>query len=165
LLLGEDVLKRFLSLAGLLLLLCLSPARATPPDGPEGTWEGFLTPRPLAEVRLILRVEKGSAGALRAKIESPELKSQPTIEFDEVDVKERAVVLRSKQGDREFRGVLNPSGTELVGDLKRGKSAMPVTFTRLDEPVIPADTWEGTLEVNGGIKIRLVFHALKPNAP
>ena len=144
-----------------IMALGCSPARAARADGLEGTWEGFLAPNPISEVRVILRVEKGPGGALRAKAESPEVKSQPATDFDEVTEKDGAVVLASKAAGREFRGTLNPAGTELVGELKRGKVSLPVTFARVEGPVTPSEVWEGTLEVNGGIKIRLVFHALK----
>ncbi len=144
-----------------IVLMAISPAFATQSDGLEGTWEGFLAPSPLAETRVILRVEKGPGGALRARAESPEVRSQPPTEFEEVTVTDRAVALVSKKDGREFRGTLNPAGTALVGDLKRGPVSVPIAFEKLDGPVVPAEVWEGSLEVNGGIKLRLALPCLE----
>ena len=153
-------MKRAMLRAGTIVALSLTTAWAGPPDGLEGTWQGFLSPNPLSEVRVILRVEKGPGGGLRAKAESPEVKSQPATDFDEVSLKDGTVVLASKADGREFRGTLNPAGTELAGELKNGKVSRPVTFARVEGPVIPSEVWEGTLEVQGGIKLRLAFHTL-----
>jgi uncharacterized protein len=154
-------MTRLLPLTGLLILLALSPAWAMKADGLEGTWEGFLAPNPLTEIRVILRVEKGPEGSLRAKAESPEVKSRPATEFDDVTLTAGAVALFSRKDGREFRGTLNPAGTELVGELKGSGAPLPVKFTRVDGPVTRADVWEGSLEANGGLKIRLVFRVLK----
>ena len=153
-------MKRAMLRAGTIVALSLTSAWAGPPDGLEGTWQGFLSPNPLSEVRVILRVEKGPGGGLRAKAESPEVKSQPATDFDEVSLKDGTVVLASKADGREFRGTLNPAGTELVGELMNGKVSRPVTFARVEGPVTPSEVWEGTLEVQGGIKLRLAFHTL-----
>src|SRR4051794_7162847 len=109
-----------------IVALGLGTAGAAPFDGLEGTWEGFLNPTPAAEVRLILRVETGEGGALQAKAESPELKSQGTVVFDEVSLKDGAAVLVSKATGREFRGKLLKDGTEIVGEWKKGPSTTPL---------------------------------------
>jgi pimeloyl-ACP methyl ester carboxylesterase len=155
-------LSRALTLAGSIVALSLTvaPARARPAGGLEGTWEGFLTPNPAAEVRLILRVEKGPDGSLKAKADSPDLKSVGPVAFEDVTLKDRAAVLVSKSG-REFRGTLDPSGTEMVGEWKKGTSSLPLSFVRVEGAVTPAEVWDGTIEVGGGVKLRLTFHALK----
>jgi hypothetical protein len=141
-------LKRTLTLAGLLILLALSPVRATQLDGLEGTWEGFLAPNALVEVRVIVRVEKGPDGALRAKTETPDVK-QPSPEFDDVTLKDGAVAIVSKEHGRGFRGTINPGGTELVGELRGTKGTLPLKLTRFEGPVTIADIREGTLVVKG----------------
>jgi fermentation-respiration switch protein FrsA (DUF1100 family) len=154
-------LRRTIILAGLFLSFAFTTAQATQSDGLEGTWEGFLEPAPLSELRVILRVEKGPGGNLHAIAECPEVKSQPAAEFAEVSVKEGKVTLGSNKDGREFHGTLNPAGTEIAGDWKGSGGSRPIKFTRVDGPVTRAEIWEGTLEVTGGIKLRLTFHALK----
>ncbi len=151
-------MNRLVATAGLLIVFALGFA---PAEGPEGNWEGYLTPNPLAEVRVILRVDKGPDGNLRARAESPEMASQPPTDFDVVEVKGTSVRLVSKKDARSFEGTLNPAGTELAGELKGAKGGVPITFARLQGPVARSDVWEGSIAVNGGIKIRLVFHARK----
>ena len=162
--LTEDTLKRAIVLAGSIVALALAPAWAAPADGLEGTWEGFLNPSPVAEVRLILRVEKGEGGALKAKAESPGVKALGSTVFDDISLKDGEAVLVAKASGREFRGKINPSGTEIVGEWIKGTAKLPLTFARVEGAVTPAEVWEGPLELPGGIKLRLAFHALKTRA-
>ncbi|WP_435007313.1 alpha/beta hydrolase family protein [Tundrisphaera lichenicola] len=146
-------------MVGLMVALSLGTVQAAAADGPEGTWQGFLNPSPAAEIRLILRIEKGEGGALKAMAETPDLKSQPTAKFDEVSFKDGAVQLKKRDGG-EFRGKLNPEGTEIVGEWTKGTVKTPLTFERVEGAVTPAEVWEGTLEIPGGLKLRIVFHAV-----
>lgn len=156
-------MKRAILLTGSIVALALSggPAMAQSTKGLEGTWEGFLTVTPATEIRVILRVEKNADGNLQAKGESPEIKSQGTTIFDEVSLKDGVVAFKSKSSGREFAGKLNTAGTEIVGDWKKGAASLPLTVVKLDGPVIPSQAWEGSLEIPGGIKLRLAFHVLK----
>ncbi len=148
-------------LAGAIVWLALSPAWAAPPDGLEGTWEGFLNPSPAVEVRLVLRVDKAGEGGFQAKVEAPEFKAMGTTDFDAVSLKDGAVVLSSKATGREFRGTLDPAGAVLSGEWKKGDRPSPLTFARVGGTIPPSEIWEGMLTVNGGIKLRLAFHVSK----
>lgn len=155
-------MNRLVVLAGLLVALALGTALGfAPPDGLEGFWEGSITPNPLAEVRVTLRIDRGPDGALRARAESPEMASQPPIDFDVVEVNGTPIRLASKKNARTFQGTLNPAGNELAGELKGANGGVPITFARLKGPFTRSDVWEGSLVANGGIKLRLVFHARK----
>ncbi len=146
-------------LTGPILAMALALAPATDsPKGLEGDWEGFLSPNPAIEVRLVLRIEKGTAGDWKARAESPDMKSQPAVSFDEVSLKDNQAVLIARQESREFRATLDADGTELNGEWIKGKTKTPITFRRAAGPVRPSDVWEGALQVNGGIKLRLAFH-------
>ena len=129
--------------------------------GWRGHWEGFLNPSPAAEIRMILRVEKGEGGALKAKAESPGVKALMSTDFDDVSLKDGEAVLVSKATGREFRGKLDPKGNEIVGQWIKGTAKLPLTLARVEGAVTPADVWEGALELPGGIKLRLAFHVLK----
>jgi pimeloyl-ACP methyl ester carboxylesterase len=147
--------------APIVALALLSAPQGEPPKGLEGTWEGFLNPKPAIEYRLVLRVEKKPEGGWLARAECPELTSQAAVKFDQVSFKDNQAVLASKAAAREFVGTLDPAGKELKGDWKVGFVATPLMFRRVEGPVQASDVWEGALTVNGGIKLRLAFYVLK----
>ena len=150
-----------MNLASMMVGLSFVTAQAATAGGPEGAWQGFLNPSPAAEVRLILRIEKGEGDAWKAKAEAPDLKTQPPVEFDEGSFRDGEIRLVAKEAGREFVGKLNPEGTEIVGSWKKGPVKTSLTFERVEGEVRPADIWEGSLELPGRVKLRLVFHAAK----
>ncbi len=159
--------RRFLLCA----ILGLIPAASARADSPlVGAWESALKPPVGPAIKVVLRVEADKEGALRAQLDSPD---QDTFDMkiDEVTLDGDKVTISAKDIRLKFEGTLNESHDEIKGTWSQGipfeatfKRGDPATVAKAKPLNIPAELeglWQGTLQVQAGIELRLVLNVHK----
>ncbi len=103
--------------------------------GVEGNWEGTLDINGV-KLRLILKVAKGSDGALTAKMDSPD-QGAGDIPVSSVVQKDDSVNFELKIIQGAYDGKLNKDDSEMTGEWKQGALSLPLTFKRTTKPLAP----------------------------
>jgi uncharacterized protein len=163
-------------LAGLLTLLMMSfaPAVTVAADdkpattkGVEGSWAGPLKATPQIELRITLTVTKGKDGSLTGTWGSPD-EGLTDLPLSSITFQKGVLTFTTKHGVT-YKGKLNATGTEVVGEWTQRGRSYPITFRQFDPSKVVAMAvpkelegfWEGKLKVNGGIEIRLALKVEK----
>ena len=97
--------------------------------GLAGHWQGALKPSPVMELRLVLEVTDALNGSLAGVL----------ISVDQGSVRIPLTTLTESSGIRfevgtigaAFEGVMNASGSEIIGQWRQAGNALPLTFKRL----------------------------------
>jgi hypothetical protein len=127
-----------------------------------GDWEGTLHAG--ADLHLVLHITKGNDGALKATLDSVDQKAYG-IPVSSVSLKDSKLALDVAAVHGTYDGKVAADGKTISGTWSQGQP-LPLDFTRStkeQKAVKPSDidgAWMGTLEVSGGIKLRVVFHIM-----
>jgi fermentation-respiration switch protein FrsA (DUF1100 family) len=135
-----------------------------------GTWNGTLV-IPGGELPLVFHIQTAEEGGFTATLDSP-AQGAMGIPVSEVTFADGHLRLVSDAVQGEFEGDLSDDGTQLTGTWRQGGgeieltmvkegSVPPIEPTEAQRPVV--GSWLGTLEVGGGVTLRMVFH-IEPTA-
>ena len=129
-----------------------------------GDWEGTLHAG--ADLRLVLHITKNDAGAFQATLDSVD-QGVNGIAVSSVVLKDGQLSLGVDAVHGTYEGKVSADGSTISGTWSQGQP-LPLDFKRATTPaktehkaVKPSDidgAWMGTLEVGGGIKLRVVFN-------
>lgn len=163
--------------AWILVVLLLVPAWAgaqrVTGTGPEGEWLGRLDAGP-ATLRLVVRIEQTSAGALRATLNSVD--QGATMPVDAMAFDDGMLRFRVEDIDGSYEGTMAADGSVIDGTWSQGVRAFPVRFSRLAEPFaldrpqtpqppFPYDTRDVTVESATGISLACTLIVPRGGAP
>jgi hypothetical protein len=126
----------------------------------EGTWEGFLRPSSIIELRIVLKVDppEEEGGPPRATFFSPDQGTgRVSFPADPIAADGKAVTFTVKTNGGSFSGTMNEAGDEIQGEWKQGPASLPLTLKRDDAALVFPEIWEGTLRA-GPAELRLVVH-------
>jgi uncharacterized protein len=132
--------------------------------GVEGSWEGELLVAPQISLRITLDVAKAKDGTLSGTWGSPD-QGAKGLPLESLSYADGTLKFSAKTAKASYTGKLNDSGTEIAGEWAQGGKAFALNLKRADPSKvavmpIPAELdgiWEGKLEVNGGITLRLAL--------
>jgi fermentation-respiration switch protein FrsA (DUF1100 family) len=154
-------MKIMIIAATLLLAACAVRAQA---QDIAGDWEGTLHAG-VADLHLVLHITKTDAGALKATLDSVD-QAAYGIPVSSIALKDSKLSLGVEAVHGTYDGKVSSDGGSICGTWPQGQP-LPLEFKRAaakvkeHKPAKPSDidgTWMGTLDVNGGIKLRVVFH-------
>ena len=139
--------------------------------GVEGSWEGRVIVTPEVSLRITLDVVKGKDGSLSAKWGSPD-QGAKDLALESLAYKDGVLTFSAKSAGATYKGTLNESGTEVAGEWGQGGKSFMLNLKRIDPSkvvamAIPkelAGIWEGKLNVNGGIELRVALKVEKDKA-
>jgi uncharacterized protein len=144
------------------LLGAFAAGRATAQDAPEivGTWSGAVTV-PTGDLRLVLYVERGDDGALKAQIESFDQNPGNKADVTEISVVGGKLDFTVAPISAHYEGTWDAATQQWKGTLTQGQ-AMPLNFARGTPPPSPVvagldGVWVGVIERNG-VKLRQVLN-------
>lgn len=134
--------------------------------GALGNWQGQLVITPQFELRITLEIMKGTNGSLSGKWSSPD-EALSALPLDSIVLKDGVLTFRAKPTGSTFKGKLNESGTEIVGDWTQNGKSFAIAFKRFDPSKVVVATipqelggiWEGKLKLNAGIELRIALNA------
>ena len=118
---------KWLNVLMALMAIILAPAviagvdeKAPNKQGVEGSWEGQLRVTPQIALRITLDVAKGNDGSLSGKWGSPDegLKHLP---LESIALQDGVLTFFAKTAGATYKGKLNESETEVVGDMDPGR--------------------------------------------
>jgi pimeloyl-ACP methyl ester carboxylesterase len=98
----------------------------------EGLWEGKLSTGAGIELRLVLKVEKGKDGALKAVLASPD-QGANNIPISSIDLKDDELTFESKGIFAKYSGKKNEKGTAFEGHFEQGGAKLPLTLRKTDK--------------------------------
>ncbi len=98
----------------------------------EGIWEGKLVVTGGIELRLVLKVEKGKDGALKAVLVSPD-QSPIGIPVSQVGLKDGALSFESKRIGAKYAGKRNKTGTAFEGTFTQMGAKLPLVLKKTDK--------------------------------
>ena len=149
-----------LTAVALLFFGCAAPAQDV-----AGDWTGTLHAG-AADLHLVLHITKDDAGVLHATLDSVD-QAANGIPVSTITLKDSKLNLGVEAVHGTYEGKLSSDGNTMTGTWSQGQ-ALPLEFSRSAVPVKPQHkpakpsdidgAWMGTLEVSGGIKLRVVFH-------
>jgi fermentation-respiration switch protein FrsA (DUF1100 family) len=152
--------KVIVATALVLLAACADLANA---QDIAGDWEGTLHAG--VDLHLVLHITKGDGGSLKATLDSVD-QAAYGIPVSSVVLKEGQLNLGVETVHGSYEGKVSSDGATISGTWTQSQP-LPLDFKRSATPVKehkaakPSDidgAWLGTLEVRGGIKLRVVFH-------
>jgi pimeloyl-ACP methyl ester carboxylesterase len=130
-----------------------------------GDWQGTLHAG-VADLRLVLHITKSDAGGLKATLDSVD-QAANGIPVSSIVLKDSTLTLGVDAVHGTYEGKVSSDGNTIAGTWSQGQP-LPLEFKRAaapvkpeHKPVKPSDidgSWLGTLELSGGIKLRVVFH-------
>jgi fermentation-respiration switch protein FrsA (DUF1100 family) len=147
--------KVIVAAAVLLLAFCAANAQDI-----AGDWEGTLHAG--ADLHLLLHITKGDGGGLKATLDSVD-QGANGIPVSSITLKDNKLSLGVDAVHGAYEGKVSSDGNTITGTWTQGQP-LPLDFKRSakeHKPAKPSDidgAWMGTLEVGGGIKLRVVFH-------
>jgi pimeloyl-ACP methyl ester carboxylesterase len=139
-------------------------AAAPVPKELEGFWEGKLRLTAGIELRLVLRVEKGKDGTLKAALASPD-QGANNIPISMIELKGDALTFESKGIGAKYSGKKTKEGTGFDGQFTQGGLKLPLVLKKTDKvsvaprpqtpkPPFPYRSEEVTYENKaGGVKL------------
>ena len=149
----------------IVVLMLLFAASAVRAQDIAGDWEGTLHAG-AADLRLVLHINKTDAGALKATLDSVD-QAANGIPVSSISLKDSKLSLGVELVHGTYEGKVSSDGATISGTWSQG-TPLPLEFKRSAAPVKPQHkpakpsdidgAWLGTLEVSGGIKLRVVFH-------
>jgi pimeloyl-ACP methyl ester carboxylesterase len=98
----------------------------------EGFWEGKLKVTGGIELRLVLKVEKGKDGVLKAALASPD-QGANNIPINAIGLKDDALSFESKIIGAKFTGKRNKDGTAFEGRFEQGGLKLPLTLKKTEK--------------------------------
>jgi pimeloyl-ACP methyl ester carboxylesterase len=140
------------------------PAAPPIPTELEGFWEGKLKVTAGIELRLVLKVEKGKDGKLKAALASPD-QGANNIPISAIDLEGDALTFESKIIGAKYSGKKTKEGTGFEGQLTQGGLKVPLVLKKTDKlsvaprpqtpkPPFPYRSEEVTYENKaGGVKL------------
>jgi fermentation-respiration switch protein FrsA (DUF1100 family) len=147
--------KVIVAAAVVLLAFCAANAQDI-----AGDWEGTLHAG--ADLHLLLHITKGDGGGLKATLDSVD-QGTNGIPVSSITLKDYKLSLGVDAVHGAYEGKVSSDGNTITGTWTQGQP-LPLDFKRSakeHKPAKPSDidgAWMGTLEVGGGIKLRVVFH-------
>jgi pimeloyl-ACP methyl ester carboxylesterase len=144
------------------LLAAFAAGRATAQDAPDivGTWSGAVSV-PTGDLRLVLYVERGVDGALKAQIESIDQNPGNKADVTAISAADGKLDFAVAPISAHYEGTWDPAAQAWKGTLTQGQE-MALTFARGAPPPRPViagldGVWVGTIERNGA-KLRQVLN-------
>jgi hypothetical protein len=125
-----------------------------------GDWEGTLHAG--ADLHLVLHISKGDGGSLKATLDSVD-QAAYGIAVSSITLKDSKLSLEVELVHGTYEGTVASDGGSIAGTWTQGQP-LPLDFkrsTKEHRPAKPSDidgAWMGTIELGGGIKVRVVFH-------
>ena len=108
-------------------------AAAPIPKSLEGLWHGTLTLNGGLELRLVLKVEPGKDGSLKAILASPD-QGANNIPISSIALSDKnALTFESKAIGAKFVGKRNEKGTAYDGEFHQSGMKLPLTLTKTDK--------------------------------
>ncbi len=98
----------------------------------EGIWEGKITANGGIQLRLVLKVEKGKDGALKAALISPD-QSPIGIPVGTVLLKDGELSFESKRIGAKYTGKRNKTGTAFEGTFMQSGAKLPLVLKKTDK--------------------------------
>jgi uncharacterized protein len=146
----------------------LADDKASAKKGVEGSWEGRVIITPEISLLITLDVTKGKDGLLSGKWGSPD-QGAKDLTLESLAYKDEVLSFSAKSAGATYKGKLNESGTEVVGEWGQGGKSFVLNFKRIDPSkvvvmAIPkelAGIWEGKLTLNAGMELRLALKVEK----
>ncbi len=119
---------------------------------------------PQISLRITLDVAKAKDGSLSGTWGSPD-QGANGLPLESLAFTRRKLTFSAKTAKATYKGKLNESGTEIVGEWAQGGKTLVLNFKRIDPSKVVAmpipeeleGIWEGKLQVNGGIALRLAL--------
>jgi pimeloyl-ACP methyl ester carboxylesterase len=105
-----------------------SPATlgATPaPPAPEGLWQGTLQ----SVLRIVVHVDRGPGGALKASLDSPD-QGAMGLAIDTVDFAADSIRFEMRRLQADYLGRMNAAGDSIVGRWRQGTTYLPLLLVR-----------------------------------
>jgi fermentation-respiration switch protein FrsA (DUF1100 family) len=153
-----EIMRRVI-VAAAVVLFAVSFAHA---QDIAGDWEGTLHAG--ADLHLVLHINKGDTGSLKATLDSVDQNAYG-IAVSSIALKDSKLSLGVELVHGTYEGTVASDGGSIAGTWSQGQP-LPLDFkrsTKEHKPAKPSDidgAWMGTLEVGGGIKLRVVFHII-----
>ena len=150
-----------IGMAGVFLLAASDSISAEPPKATETkeSWSGSLKIREGVELRLVVNIATDASGKRAATMDSPD-QGAAGIKIDSLTLDKTKLSFEIKAILGRFEGKLNKDGKEAEGTWSQGAGSLPLTLKKLDKPFEEA-IWEGKLEVQAGVTLRIVVHISK----
>ena len=160
-----------LTVLATLIIIGLMPAESTPGDDKpvatksvEGSWEGQVLVTPQISLRITLDLTKAKDGSLSGTWGSPD-QGAKGLPLESLNFADGTLTFSAKTAKASYTGKMNASGTEIAGEWSQGGKAFVLDLKRIDPSkvvVVPIPgelegIWEGKLQVNGGITLRLAL--------
>ena len=98
----------------------------------EGFWEGKLKVNAGIELRLVLKVEKGKDGKLKASLASPD-QGAGNIPISSIELKDDMLTFESKVIGAKFSGKKLKDGTGFEGQFTQGGLKLPLVLKKTDK--------------------------------
>lgn len=131
-----------------------------------GDWTGTLHAG-AADLHLVLHITKSDSGALKATLDSID-QAANGIPVSSITLKDNKLSLGVDAVHGAYEGKLSTDGNTITGIWSQNEQDLPLDFKRSPTPVQPQHkpakpsdidgAWLGTLDISGGIKLRVVFH-------
>ena len=103
----------------------------------EGIWEGKLKVNAGIELRLVLQVQKGKDGALKATLASPD-QGANSIPISAIDLKGDMLSFESKVIGAKYSGKKTKDGTGFDGQFNQGGAKFPLVLKKTDKISVAA---------------------------
>jgi len=117
---------------GVAVIVCSAPAgRVFAAPAPEGTWQGTIQ----GMIRLVLHVERTSAGALRSTLDSPD-QGAMGIKIDTLWVTADSLHLAMRALNARYDARFGDADSSLAGLWAQSGVAVPLTLKRNNQPVV-----------------------------
>jgi pimeloyl-ACP methyl ester carboxylesterase len=109
-----------------------APAAPPIPKELEGFWEGKLKVAAGIELRLVLKVEKGKEGRLKAELASPD-QGANNIPISTIELKADTLTFESKIIGAKYSGKKNKDRTAFEGQFTQGGLKLPLVLKKTDK--------------------------------
>ena len=122
--------------AGLIAAATMGSSGAPAPDSAssriDGTWQGVLE----GMLRLVVHVERGPGGALRATMDSPD-QGAMGLPIDTVAFAQDSLRFGLRRIGGDYAGRMNATGDTISGRWRQGGLSLPLLLARTEHPDVP----------------------------